>query len=65
MVGNGLLMIQHHLNSQLDDTVLNNVKIMAQEIIIRSLKIEPESILISQDGNLTLVRTNRPYEISA
>jgi hypothetical protein len=65
MVGNWLLMIQHHLNSQPDDTALNNVKIMVREIIIRSLKIEPESILISQDGSLTLVPKQSTHEISA
>jgi hypothetical protein len=65
MVGNWLLMIQYHLNSQPDDTVLNNVKIIVREIIIKSLKIEPDSILISQNGSLTLVSIKRPYEISA
>ncbi len=55
MVGNWLLMIQHHLNAQPDDTALNNVKIMVREIIIRSLKIEPECIIIGQDGRLMLI----------
>ena len=54
MVGNWLLMIQHHLTSQPDETALNNVKIMVREIITRSLKIDPESIVISQDGHLTI-----------
>lgn len=64
MVGNWLLMIQDHLNSQPDEAALNNVKIMAREIIIRSLKIEPDSILISRDGSLTIMPLNRTYEIS-
>lgn len=55
MVGNWLLMIQHHLSTQPDETALNNVKIMVREIITRSLKIEPESIIISQDGDLMLI----------
>jgi hypothetical protein len=55
MVGNWLLMIQHHLSTQPDETALNNVKIMVREIITRSLKIEPESIFISQDGDLMLI----------
>jgi hypothetical protein len=55
MVGNWLLMIQCHLNSQPDDTKLSNVKIMVREIIIHSLKIEPESIFIDQEGKLALV----------
>ncbi|MCG8124541.1 MAG: hypothetical protein N0E55_11370, partial [Candidatus Thiodiazotropha taylori] len=54
MVGNWLLMIQHHLTSQPDETALNNVKIMVREIITRSLKIEPELISISQEGELTI-----------
>ena len=54
MVGNWLLMIQHHLNSQPDETALNNIKIMVREIITRSLKVEPESIAISQQGDLTI-----------
>jgi hypothetical protein len=58
MVGNWLLMIQHHLTSQPDETALNNVKIMVREIITRSLKIEPESISISQDGQLTISSGN-------
>ncbi|MEW8205994.1 MAG: DUF6683 family protein [Candidatus Thiodiazotropha taylori] len=59
MVGNWLLMIQHHLTSQPDETALNNVKIMVREIITRSLKIEPESISISQEGDLTITEQNR------
>jgi hypothetical protein len=58
MVGNWLLMIQHHLTSQPDETALNNVKIMVREIITRSLKIEPESISISQEGDLTITDQN-------
>jgi hypothetical protein len=58
MVGNWLLMIQHHLTSQPDDNALNNVKIMVREIITRSLKIEPESISISQEGELTITDQN-------
>ncbi|MGD9170911.1 MAG: hypothetical protein PVI97_12730 [Candidatus Thiodiazotropha sp.] len=55
MIGNWLLMIQYHLNGQLDDTTMNNVKIMVHEIITRSLKIYPESIFIDQEGHLALV----------
>ncbi|MCG7871703.1 MAG: hypothetical protein N0C81_04725 [Candidatus Thiodiazotropha lotti] len=58
MIGNWLLMIQHHLTSQPDETALNNVKIMVREIITRSLKIEPESISISQEGELTITDQN-------
>ncbi|MCG7900610.1 MAG: hypothetical protein JAY99_18885 [Candidatus Thiodiazotropha lotti] len=58
MVGNWLLMIQHHLTSQPDEMALNNVKIMVREIITRSLKIEPESISISQEGDLTITAQN-------
>jgi hypothetical protein len=54
MIGNWLLMIQHHLTSQPDDTALDNIKIMVREIITRSLKIEPESITITQEGELTI-----------
>jgi hypothetical protein len=54
MVGNWLLMIQHHLTSQPNDTALNNIKIMVKEVITRSLKIEPEAIAISQEGELTI-----------
>ncbi|MES9830647.1 MAG: DUF6683 family protein [Candidatus Thiodiazotropha sp. DIVDIV] len=58
MVGNWLLMIQHHLTSQPDETALSNVKIMVREIITRSLKLEPESIAISQQGDLTISSQN-------
>ncbi|MES9943167.1 MAG: DUF6683 family protein [Candidatus Thiodiazotropha sp. 6PLUC2] len=58
MVGNWLLMIQHHLTSQPDETALNNIKIMVREIITRSLKIEPESIAISQEGKLIISSQN-------
>jgi hypothetical protein len=54
MVGNWLLMIQHHLTSQPNDTALNNIKIMVKEVITRSLKIEPEAIATSQEGELTI-----------
>jgi hypothetical protein len=63
MVGNWLLMIQQHLNSHPDDTVLDNVKIMVREIITRSLKIEPETIQISQDGSLMLIPVKHTHEI--
>ncbi|MET0091789.1 MAG: DUF6683 family protein [Candidatus Thiodiazotropha sp.] len=65
MVGNWLLMIQHHLSAQPDDTALNNVKIMVREIIVRSLKIEPECIIIGQDGHLMLIPLTHSQEISA
>jgi hypothetical protein len=54
MIGNWLLMIQHHLTSQPQNTALNNIKDMIYEIITRSLKINPETIVIRQDGQLTL-----------
>jgi hypothetical protein len=58
MIGNWLLMIQHHLTSQPDETSLNNVKMMVREISSRSLKIEPESIFITEQGELTITDHN-------
>jgi hypothetical protein len=52
MIGVWLLMIQHHLATQPNDTALENIKIMAQEILTYRLKIEPQSIDIDQDGRL-------------
>jgi hypothetical protein len=54
MVGIWLLMIQHHLATQPDNTSLENVKIMTREILIYSLKIEPQSIDIDKDGHLKI-----------